>query len=280
MTLAKTLAGALSLFFASRAASAQSVAAPGPRALTHTTAPFLAFETAGAAAIYAGYALAAGGTSTRCSWCAPTGFDVWVRKQLETDRSRPPATISHVLSYGVVPVGAAASVVLPAYAFGRESYAWQDAWIITNGFVLTLGISQGTKRVVARRRPAFYYGRQAQTEYAASPSQENLSFFSGDTAAAFSVAASAATLSYLHGYRSAPWVAAGGAVLASGVGVLRIAADMHWATDVMAGAFVGTAVGVGLPLLLHRRTDEPATETSLVPLLGNGVRGVLLTRSF
>jgi membrane-associated phospholipid phosphatase len=280
MTLAKALAGAVTLLFVARAASAQSLAAPGPRALAHTTPPFLAFETAGAAAIYASYALAAGGTSTHCSWCTPTGFDVWVRRQLETERSRPPATISHVLSYGIIPVGAAASVGLPAYAFGRVSYAWQDAWIISNGFLLTLGISQGTKRVVARRRPAYYYGRQAETEYAASPSQENLSFFSGDTAAAFSVASSAATLCYLHGYRSAPWVAAGGAVLASSVGVLRIAADMHWATDVMAGAFVGTAVGVGLPLLLHQRTDEPATETLLVPLLGDGVRGVLVTRSF
>jgi hypothetical protein len=35
---------------------------------------------------------------------------------------------------------------------------------------------------------------------------------------------------------------------------------MHWATDTMMGAFVGTAMGAGLPFSLHR-----PLATALVP---------------
>jgi membrane-associated phospholipid phosphatase len=35
-------------------------------------------------------------------------------------------------------------------------------------------------------------------------------------------------------------------------GYLRIAADRHYATDVLAGAAVGTGVGLGWPLLVLR----------------------------
>jgi hypothetical protein len=40
--------------------------------------------------------------------------------------------------------------------------------------------------------------------------------------------------------------------LAAGAGWLRMGGDMHWFTDVAVGAAVGTAVGAGLPWLLHR----------------------------
>src|SRR5262249_10240808 len=38
---------------------------------------------------------------------------------------------------------------------------------------------------------------------------------------------------------------------AASAGLLRIVGDMHYATDVITGAVVGTAVGLGLPFLLH-----------------------------
>jgi membrane-associated phospholipid phosphatase len=46
---------------------------------------------------------------------------------------------------------------------------------------------------------------------------------------------------------------------------LRMAADEHWLTDVLAGAAVGTAVGIGLPWL-HRRAV--ARHVQLSPMRG------------
>lgn len=262
-----------------------SLAADAPLHATHalknSSPKFLVLETLGIGAVFAVYSLAAGPAPRECAWCAPTGFDVWVRDRLVVESSRPPATVSHVLSYGVIPLAAAMSLLLPALNDGSGQHALQDIWIAMDGLVLTLGVSQGTKRLTARRRPAFYYGREADTEYASNPSQANLSFFSGDTAAAFSLAASATTLAYLRGYAVAPWLAVGGGMLATGIGVLRIAADMHWATDVLAGAVVGSAVGTGLPLLLHQREGADGSAGAfVVPLLGGGVRGVLVSRSW
>lgn len=271
--------------FATSLFSANTSLADDPPHATHAlknSAPkFLALETVGAGSVFAVYSLAAGSTPRECAWCVPPGFDTWARDRLVVENSRAAATASHVVSYGIIPLAAATGLLLPALNDRSGQHALQDAWITIDGLVLTLGVSQGTKKLTARRRPAFYYGREADTEYASSPSQANLSFFSGDTAAAFSLAASATTLAYLRGYAVAPWLAVGGGVLATGVGVLRIAADMHWATNVMAGAVVGSAVGAGLPLLLHQREgSDISADAFIVPLLGGGVRGVLVSRSW
>jgi len=52
--------------------------------------------------------------------------------------------------------------------------------------------------------------------------------------------------------------------LALGAGVLRISADMRWATDVMMGAAAGTALGVAVPFFLHQR-DEQAPRVAIAP---------------
>ena len=42
-----------------------------------------------------------------------------------------------------------------------------------------------------------------------------------------------------------------GLVCATAGGYLRIAADQHYATDVITGALVGSAVGFGVPYFFH-----------------------------
>ena len=89
------------------------------------------------------------------------------------------------------------------------------------------------------------------------PNERNKSFFSLDTAWAFAIASSATTLSYLHGYSSTKYVAIGSGFLAATAGTLRIVGDAHWATDVLTGAAVGTAIGIAVPVLLHPRQSNP-----------------------
>ena len=259
----------------------ESVAQDSPHALANTGAGFLALETGGTLVTFAAYSIAAGDRPAQCSWCEPTGFDTAVRDALRMDNSRPPASVSHVLSHGVIPFGGFAALFVPATGHDKTSYALADGWIMLNAAILTTGLTEGTKTLAGRQRPAFHYGRQSETEFSDRESQANRSFFSGDTAWAFSFASSAATLAYLRGYETAPYIAVGGGVLALTTGVLRIAADMHWATDVMAGAAVGTGVGIALPVLLHpRKAGGQGASVSATPLVGESSSGVMFSGTF
>lgn len=80
-------------------------------------------------------------------------------------------------------------------------------------------------------------------------------FFSGHTAMATTGAAlSCAHHAALPLYGNGPAGAITCGVLAAGsltVGLMRIASDRHWFSDVLTGYIVGTSVGLGLPWLLH-----------------------------
>ena len=277
-TTSFSAAAPTSIEASSRSSALTEAPAPLLRALQNTGAGFLALETLGAVAIAATYSIAAGETPQSCHWCNPTGFDESLRDALvfDKDARKPAATVSHVLSLGVLPIGSFTSLLLPALSEGKGSYALQDGWIMLNTFVLTLGIADGTKKLTGRKRPAFFYGEERDSEWDTNVSEANRSFFSADTAWAFSFAASASTLAFLRGNRLAPFVAAGGGALALGTGVLRVSADVHWATDVLAGALVGTGLGVAVPLLLHRRAEPGAPVVRLSPWIGRAA-GVELT---
>ena len=219
---------------------------------------------------------AAGDDAATCRWCDPGAFDRGAREALAAANPRPPALLSHVLSIGIAPALAFTLTAVPAVRAGRGRYALEDAVIVIDAFVLATALADFTKKTADRERPAFHHGREAATEFAGHPGERNRSFFSGDTAWAFSFVASGTTLARLRGYGTARWIAGAGAAVATGAGLLRIVADVHWATDVMAGAAAGTLVGTGLPLLLHRRAGAPGTAARLVPLPVRGGGGLAL----
>jgi membrane-associated phospholipid phosphatase len=254
-------------------AGAQTTADQKHRDLQNSSWEFLALES-GAVGLSAIVPWLGFDTPTECRWCEPTGFDKSVRSALVAPDPLWVGYASHGVSLGLVPVLAIGGSILEARADDQWERAAQDAWIITNAFLLTTALGNTVKKNVARRRPAFYYGVSDETEAVDFQDQQFLSFYSLDTAWAFSVAASGATLAYLRGYESAPWLLGGGAVLATTAGVMRISADMHWATDVATGAFLGTLVGVGLPLLLHGRASQvEGVETQISPQ-GLSISGV------
>jgi len=69
---------------------------------------------------------------------------------------------------------------------------------------------------------------------------DNLSFFSGHATLAFALAVSAGTIASMRHHKLAALMWATGLVLASTGAYLRIAADRHYATDVIMGMVVGT----------------------------------------
>jgi membrane-associated phospholipid phosphatase len=256
----------------------QAAPDPSPKhyELKHTNWTFLLGESVMAGSAYVGAWLFTGGPKATCHWCRTNSFDDSIRNALRADDSRPPAFISHALSVGAIPVLAMTGLVAPAGRDAQWHRGLEDAWIVANTFFVTSAVGETVKHLVARQRPAFYYRRQSATEFDVYPSERNKSFFSLDTAWAFSIVSSSTTLALLRGYSTAPYIAVGGGLLALTAGTLRIVSDAHWATDVLTGAAVGTGIGIAMPLLLHGRsngeTPGTASSVSVAPLgLGSGV---------
>lgn len=245
------------------ATSARCEQGGAPFELSRTDTESLALESAVSTALLGGSWMLAGSPRKRCRWCRVNSFDTSIRESLRSSHPRTAALLSHVTSLGLVPVVTLSWLAAPAWPDGRPQRALEDVWITLNGMALTTATAVVTKRVAARQRPAFHYVLAGDTEYRNQPFQENQSFFSVDTAWAFSIASSATTLAALHGYEAAPFIGIAGGALASTAGILRIAADVHWGTDVIAGAAVGTLIGAGLPLLAHPRRGQSSTEISV-----------------
>jgi len=271
------------LAFAAVAGAALPAQAAPPRSyeLEHVDARFLAFELATSVAFTGVTLLAAGPAPTSCSWCGSNGFDESIRKLLLADNPRAPAGLSHAFSSAAAPALALGALVPPAFMSSGGREALENVVVAFDSVIVTVGITHVTKHAVARERPAVHHHVVSATEYADDTAQWYQSFFSGDTSLAFSVVSSATTISFLRGYSVAPYVLGMGAVLGLGTAGLRIAADMHWATDVLTGAAVGTAIGFGMPYFLHARKGASGERTLVVvPRVGSGELGIVAGGTF
>jgi membrane-associated phospholipid phosphatase len=202
----------------------------------------------------------------KCRWCyrAADGADALnpvdgtVRRALVWKDPHAAGVASDVLAFMVLPVSSIGLPVVAAQNDSTLSGAPVDALIITETTLIAATVNQLTKFAFARERPFVHYlprspdGLRALTD---SPSDDNLSFYSGHTNLAFALATSSGTVSTLRGYSLAPVVWASGMALATAVGYLRIAADKHYLSDVLTGVVVGSIIGVGAPLLFHHREE-------------------------
>ncbi len=217
---------------------------------------------AGATALWIGSELAKGSLApSRCRFCSPNALDAGTRDLLVWGYGDQAARASDVLAMALLPAGVAAHQLLAARGDGDAKAGLVDLLIVAEAAALAMDVNQLVKFSVGRQRPFVHYGNWREADRRPDP-DDNLSFFSGHTTLAFSLASAAGTVSTLRGYRSAPWVWGVGMALAASVGYLRIASDKHYLTDVLVGAAVGSAAGVALPRLLHGRKDEAAPSAS------------------
>lgn len=187
-----------------------------------------------------------------CRWCdrdADTrdrlnGFDASMRRRLRwarTDRARAWSNLAAA--------GAVGWSLAPSLAWGDRRQFSTDAGLIAEAAGVTGVLTQVTKLVVGRQRPRAHF----RFDSAASPTaherhpDDNLSFFSGHAAGAFAVAVAAGRIADLRGRPHRGWTWGIGLSLAALTGYLRVAADEHYASDVLAGAAVGSAVGWFVP---------------------------------
>jgi len=128
---------------------------------------------------------------------------------------------------------------------------WSGDRLVTNAVIfaeawyLTSALTAVSKQVALRPRPYAY------TEPKGRP-DDSSSFFSGHASSTAVAAFTAARLIDLQ--RDLPTAAriglyGGATALSLGVGSLRVAAGMHFPTDVLAGAAAGAVVGIAIPTL-------------------------------
>jgi membrane-associated phospholipid phosphatase len=142
------------------------------------------------------------------------------------------------------------------------------AVIDAEAMAMTVALQQMTTLFVSRPRP---YVEDCNVTL--SPdlndcvrSSRFRSFYSGHTSMAFTsaslVCAHRARLT-LFGPTADVVMCAGAFVAATATATLRIMGDMHNASDVIVGALVGTAVGLGVPALHYANHDR--STASLLP---------------
>ncbi|HEY8075354.1 MAG TPA: phosphatase PAP2 family protein [Labilithrix sp.] len=234
--------------------------------------------TGSGAALWIAGELAAGSIVKSCRWCdrasngADTlnGFDRGIRNSLRWSSTGTADLLSSIGAIALAPLAAFGGDALLASRDERTPNFWVDALIIAEATVLAVDVSELVKLATARQRPYAHFAADSTSAAGA-----NLSFFSGHTTLAFALASSAGTVATMRGYRHAWIVWAAGMAIATATGYLRIAGDQHYATDVVTGAAVGGAIGVGVPLLFHRPraadiADVPSVQLVIGSQLGVG----------
>jgi membrane-associated phospholipid phosphatase len=186
-----------------------------------------------------------------CHWCASNGLDDGLRDALRWPTPDAADLASNVAGFAVMPLAMLGGSALVAAHDDRLREAPVDMLLAAESAVLAADVNQTVKVLVGRERPLVHALAPEDKPHTAQPADNNLSFYSGHTTLAFSLAASAGTIATMRRYRLWPVVWAAGMTLATGIGYLRIAADKHYFTDVATGAVAGGAMGFAIPYFFH-----------------------------
>lgn len=168
-------------------------------------------------------------------------------------------TVSNGWVFALAPVYAFGGAFLFTGPHASPGAGARNAVLVGESAILSLAVIQSSKYLVARKRPFVRYGHGTNgadpdtgTTYDLTSNDSHLSFPSGHTAAATSLAVSLAMIATLEESSAAPYLWGGAAVASIGAAALRMMAEKHYFTDVGVGALVGASVGVLVPWL-HRR---------------------------
>ena len=174
-------------------------------------------------------------------------------------------TASNVWAFALLPLASVGGALLATGPHASDGAGLRAAVIVLESSVLSAAAVQSFKFVVARERPFARYGHGDSTStYSTTDRDSHLGFPSGHTALATSLGVSLAMTASLEDSRAAPWLWGAAAAMSLSTGALRIIAEKHYFTDVAAGALLGAASGVIVPLL-HRRGSALGGQVSVAP---------------
>ncbi len=201
---------------------------------------------------------------TKCVWCEPPAFDRRIREALRWDNTRLPGITSDILGFAVAPT-ALGLMMLTASGDHRTWRRTLDdaAPMIEAAFGVSL-LQSVTKYLLPRSRPLVRYAKPGRAYY----HRDYVSFWSGHTSAVFAETFACGIVASARGYKLAPAIWATGISIGVVTGYLRLAADQHYASDVVFGALIGIGVGIAVPYLIHGSSlerDQDATTMRTAP---------------
>jgi len=213
-----------------------------------------------------------------CRWCdrdaagndTLNDFDTAVRNALRWSDTKTADTLSTIFSFGLAPAAGIAVGAGIAAHDRRLSEFPADLLVVAESAAIAINVNQITKYAVARERPDVHARTPAERAKNRSD-DDNLSFFSGHATLAFALSTSAGTIASMRHYRMAPAMWITGMALATCGAYLRIAADRHYATDVLTGMAVGAGVGFSVPYFAHRAKPVPVHVAPMTLPQGAGV---------
>ena len=210
----------------------------------------------------AGIAVAAGvtlyseqayGDPRHANWTAPNRFDDGIRNALRLN-SASARDVAGSVGDGLMGLLIAEPIVDSFYTLGYRDRNWDALWqtsvIDLESFTFTSLVSSVAQNSIKRQKPFV----RTCPDGSCSDEQPNRGMPSGHVAFAFTGAGLYCTH---HGYQSLYDPATQRAICATSVGlavvdgVVRVMADRHYATDVIAGSVIGLFSGFMLPRLLH-----------------------------
>lgn len=255
------LSGGLAAMLTAAGARAQTAPPDGLRTDARVDVPV----AAGAAGLWIGLELLKGTLApASCRVCdrradgsdALDTPDASVRAALRWNDTASAAVASNVTGFLLAPVASLGMGSIAAAADDRSHEAPANALVLIEAAALAGSLDEIVKLLVARQRPFAHFRDPAAI--VPLDADENLSFYSGHTSLAFSLAVASGTIASMRRYPLAPVVWASTLPIALVTGYLRIAADRHYFTDVLVGALLGSAVGFVVPFVFHRAPPAPA----------------------
>ena len=160
--------------------------------------------------------------------------------------------------------------------FGRRSLVYAETFLIRQGFTSL------AKTMLGRARPYAYLseeGRPDDSAYDVSRESTFQSMPSGHSSTAWTGAALGMT-EHLLNRPEASWLERAGVgfvggALAGMTSALRVEAGLHFPSDVLAGAGIGIATGVAVPLL-HRGEQPLPSSKAWAEMMAGALAGTLL----
>ncbi len=151
-------------------------------------------------------------------------------------------------------------LLLPEIGKGEMNHALTLGGMYLEALTICQGMNAVTKSWMGRKRP-FLYNTSLDDEYRVTVGggkEAYRSFFSAHTSGAFcSAVFLSKTFTDIYGKSAMSYIVWGTSLTLAGItGYLRYDAGMHFPTDIITGALIGSAVGYLIPVLHKKNADS------------------------